>query len=114
MSQSILRLKSVLSRTGLSRTVLYVLIKGGNFPPPIKLGKRSCGWLESEIDAWIVERVQASRNKSHSPHARPDESRSSIAASMPAARQRGGGEAALRGVLVTRPFTNTERASRCK
>jgi prophage regulatory protein len=41
----------------------YALLKEGQFPRPINLGARAVGWLESEIDAWIADRVQASRAK---------------------------------------------------
>nr|CBX79212.1 Uncharacterized protein ORF88 [Erwinia amylovora ATCC BAA-2158] len=35
---------------------LYKLIKDGIFPQPIKLG-RSSRWLESEVEAWLQERI---------------------------------------------------------
>ncbi len=58
----ILRRKQVESRTGLSRSTIYARIAAGTFPPPIDLGGgRAVGWLASEIDAWIQERVNASR-----------------------------------------------------
>lgn len=47
----ILRRKQVESRIGLSRSTIYERIKTGTFPPPISLGSRSVGWIESEIDA---------------------------------------------------------------
>lgn len=61
-NEKILRLRSVLSRTGLSRSMAYDLMTKDQFPKPIGLGARAVGWLESEIDAWIAERIQASRN----------------------------------------------------
>jgi prophage regulatory protein len=60
---SILRLENVKTRTGLSRSTIYALIKEKRFPGNISLGARSVGWLESEIQAWIESRVQASRNR---------------------------------------------------
>jgi prophage regulatory protein len=33
------------------------LEKAGAFPQRVKLGKCRVGWLESEIDDWIAERV---------------------------------------------------------
>lgn len=62
-NEKILRLKTVLGRTGLTRSMAYALLKGGHFPRPINLGPRAVGWLESEIDAWITARVEASRTK---------------------------------------------------
>lgn len=52
-----LRLSDVIARTGLSRSSIYQKISEGNFPPNINLGSRSVGWLESEIDAWIQDRI---------------------------------------------------------
>jgi prophage regulatory protein len=40
-------------RTGLRRSALYLLVKQGAFPKPIKLGGRAVGWILSEVDAWI-------------------------------------------------------------
>ena len=52
----ILRLKDVISRTGLSRSSIYAYIAVGTFPRQFKIGLRSIGWLETEIDSWIVSR----------------------------------------------------------
>ena len=58
-AEKILRLRAVLARTGLTRSMAYALIKAGSFPVPINLGARAVGWLESEIDTWLAERVAA-------------------------------------------------------
>lgn len=58
---SILRRKQVEARTGLSRSTIYDRIKAGTFPAPISLGAKAVGWIESEIDAWLNARIQASR-----------------------------------------------------
>ena len=55
---SILRRKQVEQRTGLSRSTIYLYIQEGTFPRPINLGSRSVGWLENEIDEWLISRVQ--------------------------------------------------------
>jgi prophage regulatory protein len=57
----ILRRKKVEIKTGISRSSIYDGIKRGTFPKPIQLGQQSVGWLESEIDAWLRERIAASR-----------------------------------------------------
>ena len=59
----ILRLPNVKTRTGLSRSTIYAMIKDKRFPKYISLGARSVGWLESEIEAWIESRVNSSRNQ---------------------------------------------------
>ena len=58
---TILRRKQVEARTGLSRSTIYDRIKAGTFPAPISLGEKAVGWIESEIDAWLNARIQASR-----------------------------------------------------
>jgi len=59
--ERILRLADVKSRTGLSRSTIYLSISKGIFPKHISLGERCVGWLESEIDTWIATRIQRSR-----------------------------------------------------
>lgn len=44
-----------------SRCQIWRLIKQGEFPRPIKCGQNRNAFLESEIDAWIEEKV-AERN----------------------------------------------------
>jgi len=57
----ILRLPNVKQLTGISRSLIYLKISQGKFPPPIALGERSVGWLESEINEWIENRIKESR-----------------------------------------------------
>jgi prophage regulatory protein len=59
--ESILRLREVRQRVGLSRSTIYALAARGDFPAPVKLGARAAGWLESEIAAWIAGRVKTRR-----------------------------------------------------
>ena len=61
MATKILRLPDVITRTGLSRSTIYLRISDGRFPTPISLGGRAVGWLESEIEQWILDRIEASR-----------------------------------------------------
>jgi len=61
MSNSILRLPLVKTRTGLSRSSIYLAAAEGKFPKPVRLGVRAVGWLESEVDAWLSARITASR-----------------------------------------------------
>ncbi|MBN4055563.1 AlpA family transcriptional regulator [bacterium AH-315-K03] len=59
---NILRWTEVEIRTGISRSHAHYLVAKKLFPKPIKLGIRASGWIESEIDHWIEQRV-ASRDK---------------------------------------------------
>jgi prophage regulatory protein len=43
------------------RSSLYDAIARGEFPPPVKIGKRASAWLEADIERWIADRIAASR-----------------------------------------------------
>ena len=43
--------------TGLSRSTLYAMIAEGDFPKPVRLGKRAVGWREADISAWLESRT---------------------------------------------------------
>ena len=49
----ILRIKSVLDRTGLSRSTLYRKVQNGSFPRQIAISTRCAGWRESAVNAWM-------------------------------------------------------------
>jgi prophage regulatory protein len=53
--------KQVEARTGLSRSAIYQKVADGTFPKPIHLSAHAVGWLSHEIDAWIEQRIRASR-----------------------------------------------------
>ena len=49
----IIRINTVLDRTGLSRSTLYRKVQDGSFPRQIKLSDRCAGWRESAVNAWM-------------------------------------------------------------
>jgi prophage regulatory protein len=49
----ILRLGSVLERTGLSRSTLYRKLQCGSFPAQVRISERCIGWRESDIERWL-------------------------------------------------------------
>lgn len=53
--EKIIRLQTVLSRTGLSRTTLYRKISEGTFPRQVKISVHGAGWHESAINRWIAD-----------------------------------------------------------
>jgi prophage regulatory protein len=57
--ERILRVENVLAIIGMKRSWLWGEIRAGNFPRPIRLGKRAIGWKESEIMEWICNRPKA-------------------------------------------------------
>jgi prophage regulatory protein len=51
----IVRLKTVLARTGLSRSTLYRKIGEGTFPRQVPISAHGAGWHESAINRWIAD-----------------------------------------------------------
>ena len=62
MTHTVLRLPDVKATTGLSRRTIYLRVAEGTFPRPLGLGGRAVGWLEAEIQDWLRQRIEASRN----------------------------------------------------
>lgn len=62
MAEQIRKLLEVKQTTGLSISSIYRLASKSQFPKPIKLGERSSGWIGSEVDQWLDDRIAASRN----------------------------------------------------
>ena len=61
MEHQIIRLKDVMVLTGLSRSTIYLRKVQGKFPKKINLGSRAVGWISSEVNEWIEERIRESR-----------------------------------------------------
>lgn len=49
----ILRIQTVLKRTGLSRSTMYRKMENGTFPANIRISTRCVGWRESAVNAWL-------------------------------------------------------------
>ena len=47
----------VLDRLGISKTSLYRLIKAGDFPKSVTVGKKGRGYVESEVAGWFDKRI---------------------------------------------------------
>ena len=53
----ILRIRTVLTRSGLSRSTLYRKIGQGTFPKQVRISEYCCGWRESEINRWVSDPI---------------------------------------------------------
>ncbi|ORT49515.1 DNA-binding protein [Vibrio sp. qd031] len=53
----LIRLNEVLAMTGLSRSGVYRSIVRQQFPKQVSLGDRAVAWVESEVQAWVIDRV---------------------------------------------------------
>lgn len=50
--------EEVVSRTTLSRTTLWRMVRRGDFPKKTVLSPGRIGWSEKAVNAWIAERTQ--------------------------------------------------------
>lgn len=57
----ILRLPQVCRVTGLCRSMIYQLEAERRFPRRIKIGTRAVGWVEGEVQAWLLDRIARRR-----------------------------------------------------
>ncbi len=53
---SLLRLPAVLERRGIGRTRHFHDVKGGQFPPPVRIG-RCITWPSTEVDAIVAATI---------------------------------------------------------
>jgi prophage regulatory protein len=60
-STYILKIGEVVKKTGLSKSQIHRMIAAESFPMAIKIGFRASGWIESEVEDWISERIILSR-----------------------------------------------------
>jgi prophage regulatory protein len=58
-----IRIAMVVERTGMAKPTIYQMIREGRFPASIKHGPRLAFWLEHEVEAWMDERILASRGQ---------------------------------------------------
>jgi prophage regulatory protein len=66
MANTVLRLPEVKRRTGLSRSSIYNRIAAGDFPRGFSLGGRARGWLEQDIEDWILALIESERREAAS------------------------------------------------
>ena len=55
-SLRLLRVRDVSEKTGLSRAYIYKLERQGEFPQRRQISENCVGWLEHEVDAWVLSR----------------------------------------------------------
>jgi predicted DNA-binding transcriptional regulator AlpA len=58
-SERLLDLKAVRERTGESESSIYRGMIDGIFPRSVAVGVHRRRWVESEIDAWVMEHIHA-------------------------------------------------------
>jgi prophage regulatory protein len=53
--EKILRMRTVLDRTGLSRSTIYRKMRDGTFPRQVEISEHCRGWRESAINRWMAD-----------------------------------------------------------
>lgn len=59
--QRLLRLSEIASSkdkpgiVGLCRSTIWLRVKHGRFPHPVRLGTRSVAWRSQDIEAWLAD-----------------------------------------------------------
>lgn len=59
MAERFMTMKQVVGQVALSKTELYRKIRAGTFPRPVPLGPQKVAFVESEVTAWMADRVRA-------------------------------------------------------
>ena len=54
----LMRLEEVCDTAGIGKTSVYKLLNEGAFPKPVSIGGRAVRWVSTEIQSWILERVE--------------------------------------------------------
>lgn len=53
LSDALLRIQTVAQATGLSDATIYRKLASGDFPEPVRLGKRCTRWKAADVRSWI-------------------------------------------------------------
>ena len=59
MHNRLLRRRQVEEITGIGRSSIYRLMKSGEFPQRVRVGRNAVRWRESDITAWVESRPEA-------------------------------------------------------
>lgn len=70
-SVQILRLPQVCKVTGLGRSMIYQLESERRFPCRVRIGARAVGWVEAEVQLWLLGRIEQHRASMSSDGALP-------------------------------------------
>jgi len=60
----LIKLIDVKNTTGLARSTIYKYVANGSFPKPVSLGVKSVAWVESEVQEWIMDKIEQRDNAS--------------------------------------------------
>ncbi|XAT57650.1 AlpA family phage regulatory protein [Rhodobacteraceae bacterium IMCC1335] len=63
MVPQIFRRRQLEEQLGLTRSSIYKMMENGEFPRPIKLGRRAVGWRADEVANWLDKLQEASSDE---------------------------------------------------
>jgi len=52
-ADGMVKIPAVIKFTAISRSAIYLKIKAGTFPVPVKIGPRSVAWRAAEVRAYV-------------------------------------------------------------
>ncbi|WP_038057197.1 helix-turn-helix transcriptional regulator [Thermodesulfobacterium hydrogeniphilum] len=52
------RIDDLVELLRVGRSTIYLWVKEGRFPKPVKLSRRVSGWLRSDVHAWLEARKE--------------------------------------------------------
>jgi len=55
MLPQIIRRKDIEERLKISRSSIYPMMSQGEFPKPVRLGRRAVGWKSTDIEKWLQD-----------------------------------------------------------
>jgi prophage regulatory protein len=56
-ASDLIRIKEVMSMTGLSKSSIYTYKNKGEFPNPIQLSSRSVAWVRVDVEQWVLDKI---------------------------------------------------------
>ena len=54
----LIKINEVMNQTALGRSSVYKYMKEGLFPKPVTQIGKSVAWVESEIQEWILDKIE--------------------------------------------------------
>ncbi len=59
--EQFIRLPRTMEISGLGRSTIWAYVKKGKFPAPIKLSERVTVWRLSDVNRWLMEKIQEAK-----------------------------------------------------
>jgi prophage regulatory protein len=60
MVPKLLRRHQLEANLGISRSTIYQMMASGEFPKPLRIGRRAVGWRVEDIEKWLEEMQEQS------------------------------------------------------